>query len=201
MPRTLRHQDRAVTLEDYQDLAQLASTEIVRALCVPLFDLMADPLGQTQLPGTVSVIVVPASVEPKPQPRFELLTRTRQFLAERSVATATVSVVGPLYLRVEVDVEIAVSAPEFASIAEAELQRRLGAFLHPLTGGLDGTGWDFGRAPYRSDFFALIESVPGVDHIRYLQIDETEDRPGVRATGRFLVFSGVHRIAVTFETS
>ena len=84
---------------------------------------------------------------------------------------------------------------------ERALHEKLAAFLHPLTGGLDGTGWDFGRAPHRSDFFALIESVPGVDHVRYLQITETEDQPGVRRTGRFLVFSGQHRIALVFEAT
>ncbi|HEX6267914.1 MAG TPA: putative baseplate assembly protein, partial [Burkholderiales bacterium] len=199
MPRTLRHRDRAVTVEDYGDLARLASPEVARALCVPLRDLAADPLGAAPQPGAVSVVVVPATSEVKPLPTLELLTRAQDFLEQRAAATAAVTVVGPQYIRVDVSAEVAVASPEGASGVERAVHERLASFLHPLTGGLEGSGWDFGRAPHRSDFFALIESVPGVDHVRYLQIAETEDQPGVRETGRFLVFSGEHRIALVFE--
>jgi predicted phage baseplate assembly protein len=199
MPRTLRHRDRAVTLEDYEDLARLASSEVARALCVPLRDLLADPLGEVPQPGAVSVVVVPRTSDVKPLPTMELLESVGAFLAARAAATASFAVVGPLYLRVDVRADIAVASADRASAVERAVYEKLAAFLHPLTGGLDGSGWDFGRAPHRSDFFALIETVPGVDHVRYLQITETEDRSGVRRTGRFLVFSGQHQIDLAFE--
>jgi hypothetical protein len=199
MPRTLRHRDRAVTLEDYEDLARLASSEVARALCVPLRDLLADPLGEVPQPGAVSVVVVPRTSDVKPLPTMELLEGVGAFLAARAAATASFAVVGPLYLRVDVRADIAVASADRASAVERAVYEKLAAFLHPLTGGLDGSGWDFGRAPHRSDFFALIETVPGVDHVRYLQITETEDRSGVRRTGRFLVFSGQHQIDLAFE--
>jgi hypothetical protein len=70
---------------------------------------------------------------------------------------------------------------------------RLEKFLHPLTGGLEGKGWAFGRKPYRSDLLALLEGTPGVDHLRSLSVTEKgEVRPG-----RFLVFSGNHEITMT----
>jgi hypothetical protein len=200
MPQTLRHCDRAVTLEDYEDLALLATTEVARARCVPLRDLKADEFGLVTQPGAVSVIVVPRSADGKPLPTLELLSRVQDFLAERAPATANPSVVGPMYIRVDVTAEIAVSEPTGASVVERAVHARLAAFLHPLTGGLDGNGWDFGRAPHRSDFFALIETVAGVDHVRYLQLTE-EDRPDVRQTGRFLVYSGEHQINLVFEES
>ena len=93
------------------------------------------------------------------------------------------------------------SSPEAASRVDRHVRERLAAFLHPLTGGLDGDGWDFGRAPHRSDLFALIAAVAGVDHVRYLRVAEVEDRDGVHDTGRFLVFSGQHDIRVVFETT
>jgi hypothetical protein len=199
MPRTLRHRDRAVTLEDYEDLALLASPEVARARCVPLRDLAPDPLAETPRPGFVSVIVVPRASDVKPLPTRELLGRVDDYLAARATGTASLAVVGPLYLRVDVRAEIAVTTPGGASNVERAVHERLAAFLHPLTGGVDGGGWGFGRAPYRSDFFALIESVPGVDHIRFLQITEVEDQPGVRKTSRFLVFSGEHQISLVLE--
>jgi len=72
---------------------------------------------------------------------------------------------------------------------------QLVAFLHPLTGGLDGQGWAFGRKPYQSDLYALIEDIPGVDYVRRLTVIETDEvRPD-----RFLVYSGDHQITMLSE--
>lgn len=201
MPRTLRHRDRAVTAEDYEDLAALTSPEVARSRCVPLRDLVADPLGLLARPGVVSVIVVPRSADGKPQPSLELLGRVSDFLSARAPAGSTLQVVGPLYIRVDVRVEIGISSPEAAISVAALVRERLAAFLHPLTGGMDSMGWDFGRAPHRSDLLALIEGLEGVDHVRFLQIEETEEVTGAQHTGRFLVYSGRHQIDLVFETT
>src|SRR5262249_4627092 len=160
--------------------------------CVPLRNLIGDPLGLQETRGEVSVIIVPRSSEAKPLPSLELLGRAQDYLEAHSVPTSRVSVVGPLYVRVNVVMEIVLVSLEGASAVEQAVQQKLASFLHPLTGGLDGAGWDFGRKPHASDLYALIEAVPGVDHIRSLTIAEIEDQPGVNATGRFLVFSGAH---------
>jgi predicted phage baseplate assembly protein len=199
-PRTIRHGGRAVTVEDYEDLAMLASPAVARAKCVPLRDLAEDPLGeQPKTLGEVSVIIVPRSTEAKPLPSLELLSRVQDYLEAQSIPTSHVSVVGPLYIRVDVTLEISLVSLEGATAVEQAIQQRLAVFLHPLTGGLDGAGWDFGRRPHRSDLYALIEAVPGVDHIRSLSILEVEDKPDVSDTGRFLVFSGTHTISFVFE--
>ena len=201
-PRTIRHGSRAVTIEDYEDLAMLASPKVARARCIPLRNLLADPLGtQPTVRGEVSVIVVPRSHEAKPQPSLELLSRVQEFLENNSVPTAHISVVGPLYVRVDVNAQIALVSLEGASAVEQAVRQKLASFLHPLTGGLDGAGWDFGRKPHHSDVYALIEAVPGVDHIRSLVINEIEDQSGVSTTGRFLVFSGTHTINLVFEAA
>ncbi len=197
-PRSIRHRDRAVTLEDYEDLARLASPDIARAKCVPLYDLAADGGEEIRL-GTVSVIIVPRSGGAKPQPTFELINRARDFLAARRVPTGDVVVVGPEYVRVDVEATVGVASLEGAGGVESEVLRALARYLHPLTGGLDGRGWDFGRRPHRSDLFALLESVAGVDYVHSLSVVEEEERAGAGATDRFLVYSGSHRIGLTFR--
>jgi Baseplate J-like protein len=200
-PRELRHGGRAVTPEDYEDLAILASPEVARAKCIPLRNLIEDPLDEhPPVRGEVSVIILPRTTETKLQPSLELLSRVNDYLEAHSLPTAHVSVVGPLYIRVDVKVEIALTSLEGASAVEQAVQQSLASFLHPLTGGLDADGWDFGRRPHLSDLYALIEEVPGVDHLRSLETVETEDVPGVGATGRFLVFSGTHTISLVFES-
>jgi len=205
-PRTIRHGNRAVTLEDYQDLAMLASPAVARARCFPGLNLEKTPFVlQNPAPrhpysvGDISVIIVPRSPDPKPLPRLELTSRVQDYLEARSIPTARVWVVGPLYVRVQVSVEIALVSLEGSSTVVQAVDRTLTSFLHPLTGGLEKTGWNFGREPYPSDFYALIEAVPGVDHIRSLVIDDGSDRQAIqaiKATERFLVYSGKHTIRI-----
>jgi hypothetical protein len=199
-PRDVRHGGRAVTTEDYEDLAHLASPAVARAKCVPLSDLFVnvlDPLPKT--PGDVSVIVVPRSSDAKPLPSVELLRTVQDFLDDVHVPTARVNVVGPLYMRVDVIADVGVVSLDRATNVQADVQQRVAAFLHPLTGGFDGNGWDFGRRPHRSDLYALIEAVPGVDHVRALEVVEVEDVAGATATGRFLVYAGAPAITVVLE--
>lgn len=197
-PRTIRHRGRAVTLEDYEDMAMLASAKVARAKCIPLLKLKDTPLDEKPSPGEVSVIIVPRSTDDKPLPSLELINRVQDYLQANGLPTVNVSVVGPLYVSVEVAVEIALASMEGASAVEQAVHQKLADFLHPLTGGLDGNGWAFGRKPHKSDFYALIEAVQGVDHIRSLTVAETEDQAGVIDTGRFLVYSGEHTVTLCF---
>ncbi len=206
-PQTVRHGDRAVTLEDYEDLARLASPEVARARCWPLLNLRQEPnAGQTavgQTPraiGALSVMIVPRSSAPQPIPSLSLIHQVQDFLAAHSIPTATVAVVGPLYVGVNVTTVITPTTLEGLGPIEQAILQTLTSFLHPLTGGPDGTGWAFGREPTRSDFYALLESVSGVDYVRFLDLNivPAPDQPP-RSTKRFLVYSGIHKI--TFAQS
>ncbi len=200
LPRGIRHSDRAVTLEDYEDLAMLATPEVARAKCIPLKNLIDDPLDQeSKVSGDVSIIIVPRSTDIKPLPSTELINHVQDYLKARAIATANIFVVGPLYVKVSVEVEIGLTSLEGASAVEQAVQQKLTSFLHPLTGGLDGNGWDFGREPYKSDFYALLEAIAGVDHVRTLVVTDTEDQIGAKKTGRFLVYSDKHKVSLIFE--
>jgi hypothetical protein len=106
--------------------------------------------------------------------------------------------VGPLYVRIDVVADVVLSTLEGTSRIEETIRARLAAFLHPLTGGRDGTGWDFGRQPHLSDLHAVIGEVPAVDHVRELSVNQVEELTGAISTGRFLVYSGQHQITLSF---
>jgi predicted phage baseplate assembly protein len=209
-PRTIRHRERAVTLEDYEDLSMLASPAVARAKCVPLRNLVAQPIAPSAIaPGEVSVMIVPNSTDVKPLPSVELIQRVTDYLQAHSLPTLNISVVGPLYIQVTIRSEIALTALDGATDVEKAVQETLTQFLHPLTGGFEGTGWEFGREPYKSDFYRLLESIPGVDHVRTLEVnDGTKKADGsddvniiaIKATKRFLVYSGQHSITLTFNS-
>ena len=75
----------------------------------------------------------------------------------------------PEYVGVSVQTEIALEPAYQNPFAEAEiisqLKYALYQYLNPLTGGLDGNGWSFGRPVYTSDIVALMQQMRGV---RYL---------------------------------
>lgn len=189
-PRQLRHRDRAVTAADYEDLAMEATPEVALARAVGASD------GRDA--GRVRLIVVPRGTEARPIPSVELLERVRSHLAARMPASVALDVTGPEWRAVGVAVEVvAVADPEAARTVRPEIAARLAAYLHPLTGGAGGAGWPLGVRPHRSELYALVESTPGVDHVRRLAMGVEADPSG---DGLFLVYSGEHRVSVSART-
>ncbi|MEH1969372.1 putative baseplate assembly protein [Nostoc sp.] len=204
VPRRIRHRGSAVTFEDFEDLAKEASLEVARAKCVPLRNLVANPLNENKVLGALSVIIVPHSTDKNPLPSLELIGRVKSYLEARADPTTSIYVVGSLYIKVNITAELVLYSLEGASSVEQVVEQKLANFLHPLTGGFDGNGWDFGRLPYKSDFYALLEAVPGVDYIRSLIVDPDYTKPETISedinkflnTKRFVVYSGKHNISL-----
>jgi hypothetical protein len=132
-------------------------------------------------------------------PSIELIRRLRDYLDERRLTEADLVIVGPEYVAIQVETEVTVSDVSTASDVELAVLRALYRFLHPALGRADGTGWDFGEEPAVSDIYALIEDVPGVDHVPELKITRLEDRPGAYKTGHFLICGAAPRVTVTLE--
>ncbi len=196
-PREIRHGGRAVTSEDFEDLALRSSREVARVHCVPRCDLAKDPDAKHLRPGLVSVIVVPRSTDSKPAPCAGLLDQVKQYLDARRVATAHLVVGGPDYVRIDVEAEIVVDRAEDESRVEQKVEAELAAFLHPIRGGPGRSGWDFGRLPARSDLYVLIERVAGVSHVRSLNLNAVPERPGAEKTKHFLIYGGRSTFTMT----
>lgn len=209
-PRSIRHRDRAVTVQDYEDLAMLASPEVARVKCFPLQDLAVELNLSKMKTGVVSLVVVPDSSAAKPYPSLELLDVVRSYLEpRRAVEVVRLVIVGPEYVRVTVEAEVVPESPATVGHLEANVADALSRFLHPLTGGAEGAGWSFGRTPHPSDIYAVIESVAGVGYVRSLKLDavaEAKDKKSTAASKApvdgqdfFLVYSGRHVIKLVFD--
>lgn len=186
-PRTLRHGDRAVVAADFEDLAREASVEVARATAVPT--------ARDDGSGSVGVVIVPRGDEAQPMPSAELVERVERHLRSRSAATFDLWVAGPGWLRIDVEAELVPVALERATDVDNEVRARLRAYLHPLTGGPDGTGWPLRRRVFRSDLVAVVEATPGVAYARRLALTE-HPLPSTPVPGAWLVYSGEHRISM-----
>ena len=152
--------------------------------------------GEAQA-GQVEVTLVAAGSDPRPAPTLELIDRVADYLRARLTPTADLLVRGPTWLAVAVEVDLVPLASTSAAEVRGGVLAGLAAYLHPLTGGADGAGWDFGQRPHRSDLIALVEGLPGVDHVRHLAMAEAADGPIL--PGRFLVCSGDHRVTLVTD--
>ncbi|MFL6651529.1 MAG: putative baseplate assembly protein [Sulfurifustaceae bacterium] len=163
----VRHRDRAVSVEDYEWLAQEASSEVARVRALPL----EGPAGRGSR-GFVGIVIVPHSLDAMPQPSPELCRNVIAALARRAPAgiAGGIRIVEPSYVPVGVHAEVLPRRAEEAGRVEARVRLRLASFLHPLTGGAAARGWDFGESVYLSDLAALIEDTEGVDAVRFLQL-------------------------------
>jgi hypothetical protein len=147
----------------------------------------------------VTVIIVPQSQETRPQPSLELREQVHDYLVARTPGTldrAQVAVIGPTYRPVGA---AALVTPRVRGEAGAVAQRvkaALERFLHPLTGGPEGRGWEFGRDVFASDVAALLEAVGGVDYVRQLDLllDDAPVGPRVEIPPDQIVVAGQLRI-------
>lgn len=187
----LRHRGRAVGPDDYEDLACRGAPGVVRARCLAARDLGADPLGRQAAPGCVSLAILPRDAhDPAPHPSPELLASVRAFLQARSPSDAQLRLSAPMYVRLDIEIEIVVRAGAEPSSLARICEDLLTRFLHPVVGGPDGNGWDFGRWPHTSELRAALRGIPGLAEVRQLRQRAVEPCPGAKAAPHALVRAG-----------
>ncbi|HET9531902.1 MAG TPA: baseplate J/gp47 family protein, partial [Blastocatellia bacterium] len=194
-PAQVSHRFRAVTTDDFERLAKEASREVRKARCLP----NRNASGRSEV-GWTSVIVVPDSKDAQPVPSLELRRAVHRYLAARSdaslVAQDHIFVGPPIYVPVSVGVTVFAKSLDVVGAAELKVREKLAQFLHPLTGGPAGEGWDFGRDLAASDLYSLLEEIEEVDHIGPLSLrfGETESEEQVEVGPDALLASGPHTI-------
>lgn len=145
--------------------------------------------------GRVKLFIVPQDASAKPVPSLALIEGVETYIRDRASPTINLWVGSPQWLEVSVTAEVVPTSLEVADRVKTNVIQRLKTFLHPLTGGVSGQGWEFGREPHDSDFYALIEAIDGVDYVRSLTIPKLESLPEL-----FLVCSaGNHKIDLFFS--
>jgi predicted phage baseplate assembly protein len=178
-PEALKTRDRAVTVEDYENLAMAVSTDIKKVRCLPPRMHEADEpggapwhvgdpwtfAGLLRAAGNVNVIVVSdlGHQEPRPLPPAALLRQVQQELDRKRDVTSQLRVTGPVYLPVLVNVQAFVWTKAInaglisgALALQTQLLQSINRFLHPLTGNLDSNGWEVGASVFIADLFTAI---------------------------------------------
>ncbi len=201
-PRVLRTRDRAVSAEDFEVIAAEAVGGAGRLRCVEPAD-PGDP---------VRVLVVPDVSGwgdgripfPALTPDDDTLAGIAAALDERRLVGVRIVVEPPSYQGVTVAARVRPRRGVAADLLREDALAALYRFLHPWTGGPDGTGWPFGRPVTLGDVHAALAEVPGLDYVedaRLFPADPTTGARGEQATHvevgpDALPFSYGHQVAV-----
>lgn len=164
IPSLLRHQDRAVTADDWRDLAlQTPGLTLGRVEVLPRFKPQQ---RRFDIPGVVSVMVIPARygfAAPAPRADRETLERVHAWLAPRRTLASELYLIGPDYVPVGVSAAVELSDPAQRDAVLAAVKDAIRLHLWPLApGGPDGQGWPLGRALDDRLIETAIARVPGV---------------------------------------
>lgn len=198
--RELRAQERAVTAEDYENLALKADRSVARAKC-----LTPVSTGGRLPPGMLELLLVPNAHEAvhtgdyaRLQLASPLLRSVQQYMDGVRLLTTTLNLRTPSYLGVRVKARVVPNDVTPADVAAARVVDALRAYIAPLP-PLNGevilpdpdsdqrwAGWPFGKPLYIAELYALIQRVRGVRHVLEVTIesrplDLTRERAGSSA--------------------
>jgi Baseplate J-like protein len=202
-PLELKSKGRAVTAEDFEFLAtQTPGVRVRRAKALPL---VHPRFRGAPIPGVVTVVVVPDNDAPNPTPSAATLQTVCAFLNKHRLLTSEVFVIPPVYHKVLIEARL-IATPD-ADLAEVKksVERTLTTYFHPLIGGNNGTGWEFGHDIYFSEVYRIVLQTKGVDRVLqnhliiWLDNNRQLDCRDVCIEEGALVYSDGHDIRVSYN--
>jgi predicted phage baseplate assembly protein len=197
-PVVLRSRNRAVTTEDYEQLAREAAPDVARVRCVAAGDDGVEA-------GGVRVLVVPAvgneDSAPFPfdalVPDPDMLATVSDYLEDRRVIGTRVLVEPPAYQGFTVVARIRARPRVRSARLHADAVAALHRYFHPIFGGPERSGWPFGRPIHAGEVYSVLQALPGTEFVEDVRLFPADPVTGKRgeAVGRIdiapncLVFS------------
>lgn len=179
-PILMRTGNRAVTADDYEHLAREAVADVARVRCVPAAEVTD--------PGAVRVLVVPTVHDDgRGRLNFEelvppdpMLAAIADYIRDRKVIGARVVVEPPFYQGITVVARIRARPRVAPEQLREETLTALFRYFHPLVGGGDGKGWEFGRTIQVGEVYSVIQRVNGVGFIEDVRLFPADPITGQR---------------------
>ncbi len=196
---------RAVAVRDYEHQAMQAAPDgLSRVKC------LAVEHGTEA--GVVRVLLVPSAHDTDGRLELDqlcplderLVTKVAEYLDRRRIIGARVVVEPPHYVGLTIRAQIRPAKRTEPGTLQIAALEALYRYFSPLTGGIDGMGWDFGRPVLAGEVFSVLQNVPGTALVEEVELGRSEAGSGreVETVGRIdlaandLVFSENHSVTV-----
>lgn len=203
-PILLRTRSRAVTAEDYEQIAKEAAPEVARVRCVAA--------GEGEDATGARVLVVPhCPVGDLNEIAFEqllpadgTLQRISEHLDSRRVIGARIVVEPPVYQGITVVARLRARPRVSSKRLQRDALAALNAYFSPLSGGPEGGGWPFGRAIHVGEIYSVLQRLRGTEFVEDARLFGADPITGERGEAaqrieigpNALVFSYEHKVMV-----
>ena len=202
-PIRLRARGRAVTTEDYEQLAREAAPEVARVRAVAA--------GDGTDAGSVRVLIVPSAVSEQGRLRFDQLVpnpdtlqKVTDRLEESRIIGTRAIVEPPVYRGITVVAKLKARSRVNPTRLQQDALLALYEYFHPITGGPEGTGWPFGRPINAGEIYSVLQAIRGTELVEDARLFGADPVTGQRGqqTQRLelethaLVFSYEHQVLV-----
>lgn len=205
-PKQLRDRGVPVTKDGFERITLSAAREIAKVQCCA-------GKSETGEPGHVTLIVVPETSQRRPTPSDKLLDQVEEVMEERAPESivadqSNFTVQGPRYAEVSIDATVQATGVESTTYVQETAESALTEFCHPLTGGLEGDGWEIGMAPEPNAFSACLERTENISRVTDLSVTYEEggrkitlagDEGEPEVSSEVLIYSGRHNVTVKRE--
>lgn len=178
LPQAVRHRERAVTAEDYRDLALATpGAGVGRADVLPLYSPVVGGGLPGEVPGAVTLLLVPRDDPARPDApaaTAPFLDAVCSHLDPRRPVTAEVYLRGPEYVGLAVSVGFEVQPGFAAPDVRNRLAQAVRAFLSPLppaeSDAAHPAGWPLQKPVNRRELLAVASRVRGVRLVNDVQL-------------------------------
>jgi len=158
-PLALRNKNRAVTAEDYAALATEVGG-VAQAVALPLYN---PDFPDVEVPGAVSVVIVPETEEIPPAPSAELLDEVRLRLERQRMLTTELYVFGPRFQWLRAEITVLIDPTSVPDEVSDGVQEALEELLSPEQQRI-------GQALYPGQIYRTVLEVQGVREILRLEL-------------------------------
>ena len=200
----IRHQNRAVTARDYEELAINASRSVARVKCFSGVDGSGE-----RSPGSVTLVVLQGDYL-KGGARFDNIKQAiddymRPRISGELIGEERFFIVEPQFVELTVRAELSVREPGQVFDVKNAAMQRLESFLDPINGGFNSRGWEIGSLPGMMQLKNVISAIPGLTRVRNVFVSahligggrrREVDLEGVSQSSFVLPVSGRHDVLI-----
>ncbi|WP_207649512.1 baseplate J/gp47 family protein [Anaeromicropila populeti] len=161
----IRHQNRAITIRDYEELTLAASRNVKKVKCFSGCDGSGDKLS-----GAITLVVLQSDYQNSKSLfhvlKKDLLAFLKDKVNDNLLLMKKLFIVEPVFVKLNVKVEIVVGSLQNLYQVKKMVSDRLNQFIDPMTGNFHGNGWSIGSLPNTIQIQNAINTIPGVLYIR-----------------------------------
>lgn len=170
--RFLNSKYRAVTEEDFRELALEACSEIKKA------DETFPEIKRAKVfvsPSKVDVVIIPEYKDL--QKAKALIVPVKNYLEPRRLIGTIVEVKLAEYTKINLKITIVCKSYALAETVKASVRDAVNTYFDSIKGGAEGKGWPYGRNLMVYELFHVIERIDGVKYVSEVSTKSESENP------------------------